>query len=700
MDRILTLVNPEAGQTTGHSTQLELDYFDLVENANDIIYTHDLTGKLTSINKAAERITGYSREEATGTDLIQWLDPASRETALEMLRQKLGGCPRTTYEVTLLTKEGRRVALEVSTRLLFRGGVPVGVQGIARDITDRKRAEMLERDRNRVLQLVAANEPLESVLAGLCRLVERQLGAARCTIRLAENGKPETGGSSDAGFAENQEPQMASNLRRISILADDGSLIGEFLIEAGAFSLDPAQEANVAEAAQRLAVVAIEHRQLADRLEHQATHDPLTGLPNRTLLEKRLEPALGQASAHSRLLALFFIDLDRFKQVNDTLGHATGDRILAEAAHRLASCLRKSDLLARMGGDEFTVVASDLSDSRDAARIAEKILEAFREPFVFEGQELFLTASIGISLFPRDGGDAAVLQRNADAAMYRAKSHGKNGYEFFTPEMGVAALERLELDSTLRRAQERGELQLRYQPQVDRGSRLAGFEALLIWNHSKLGVVQPAQFIPIAEESGLILPIGSWAIEEACRQAAGWVRAGLPRAAVAVNVSAMQFARPDFVETVAQALAETGLDPCLLELELTESLVLRRLEESIRQMERLRALGVRISIDDFGTGYSSLSYLRRLPIHALKIDRSFLHGPVNENSALPLIEAIIALGHGLGLAVVAEGVEDGGQFESLRAAGCDRFQGYLWGEAVPADCAATLLESGVLPGRP
>jgi len=442
-------------------------------------------------------------------------------------------------------------------------------------------------------------------------------------------------------------------------------------------------------------VVAIEHRQLTDQLAYQALHDALTGLPNRALLEHRLDQTLAGARRHNWQLAVLFIDLDRFKQINDTLGHALGDQVLQRVAHRLEGCLRKSDFLARMGGDEFTVLLAELADSRDALRVAEKLLASFEEPFQIEGHDLFLTCSVGISLFPRDGKDAVTLQRKADTAMYRAKNRGKNSCEFFAPEFGVAALERLEIENSLRRALDNQELHLYYQPQVDAGGKLAGFEALLAWHHPKLGMTSPAQFIPVAEESGMIVPIGSWVLAEACRQGAVWQHSGCPRVRVAVNVSATQFSRVDFIDTVTEALSVSGLDPSLLELELTEGVVVRDLEESIRQMERVRALGVGISIDDFGTGYSSLSYLRRLPIDALKIDQSFLQEIDREPNTIPLVKAIVALAHGLHLTVVAEGVENQGQLEALRNVGCDLFQGYLLGEPVPAVIAEQLILEGI-----
>ena len=680
----------------------EDSYRELFENAADIVYTHDLRGAITSINKAAERITGFGRAEALGMNIMDMLDPPSRELASEMIRQKLGGSPHTAYELTIVTKDSRRVALEVGTRLLFRRGLPAGVQGIARDITGRKKAEILEHDRNQVLELIAGNESLESVLSRLCRLIERQCADVLCSVLLCRGGRLLLGAapSLPPKYTEALESPDLKVCWSVPILSRDDTLLGTFKLYRRDSYEPGLAELSILEMARRLAVVAIEQRQLTDQLAHQALHDTLTGLPNRALFEQRVAQALLDARRHNWLLAVLFIDLDRFKQVNDTLGHLAGDQVLEQVSRRLENCLRKSDSLARMGGDEFTLVLTELKDPRDALRVAQKLLGAFQAPFRVDEYELFLTTSIGISLYPRDGRDAATLQKNADTAMYRAKNRGKNNCEFFTPELGAAALERLEIENALRRAMENGELQLYYQPQAEMSGELSGFEALLVWNHPKLGVTPPAQFIPVAEDSGMIVPIGAWVLAEACRQNAAWQASGRPGMKVAVNVSPMQFARADFAETVSQALAQSGLEPPLLELELTENVVMRDIEESVRQMERLRALGVSISIDDFGTGYSSLSYLRRLPIDTLKIDQSFLQDLGNESNTVPLVQAIVTLAHGLGLTVVAEGVENRRQFEVLRSVGCDKFQGYLLGEPLPAEAAGRLLAKAGLPSLP
>ncbi len=667
----------------------EDQYRELFENAVDIVYTHDLEGNLTSINKAGERIIGYGREEALRMNILQLLDAESRQRTLEMIRQQLGGGLHPAYEVAIATKDGRRVALEIGTRLLFRGGVPHAIQGIARDITARKRGELLEQDRNRVLELVASNEPLEKVLGGLCALVERQCGGdAACCIFLQRDGRL-TLAAAPSLPPDRRASLEAMDLEQTRLLAPilsggEARLGALLLLPRDGHGTKP-EELEILDKARRLAVVAIEQRQLTDQLAHQARHDALTGLPNRSFLQERLEEAVADARRDSRLLAVLFIDLDRFKQINDTLGHPVGDLVLQQVAQRLAAPLRQCDILGRLGGDEFMVLLMDLPDQQYARKVARELLDALKAPFHVESYELFVTASIGISLCPRDGHDSATLQRNADSAMYRAKNRGKNSFEFFTKGLGAAVMERLEIENALRRAVEHEEMQLHFQPQAEMDGKLAGLEALLVWNHPKLGDIPPTQFIPVAEESGLIVPLGAWALAEACWRCAAWHRTSHPNVKVAVNVSAMQIAKGDFVWAVSQALSKSALEPSLLELELTESVVMRDPEESSRLMQRLRALGVSISIDDFGTGYSSLSYLRDLPIDTLKIDQMFLREVDSDPNTVPLLKAIVALAHSLRLAVVAEGVETQRQLEALRQVGCDRVQGFLIGEPMSAE---------------
>ncbi|UQN10098.1 EAL domain-containing protein [Deinococcus sp. QL22] len=438
------------------------------------------------------------------------------------------------------------------------------------------------------------------------------------------------------------------------------------------------------------AAAAVEQRELTDQLAHQATHDSLTGLPNRALFEDRLEQAIHGAGRHGGSVVLLVIDLDGFKRVNDSLGHHAGDELLRQVARRILGRLQAGDTLSRMGGDEFTVVMPAFRDPSDAVRIGTELLKTLEGAFWVDERELFVTCSAGLAVYPEDGHDAATLQRHADVAMYRAKTAGKDTLRCFAPEMNETAQERLELEGGLRRALALGELELHYQPQVTLSGRPVAVEALVRWRHPILGLVLPEKFIPTAEESGLIVAIGGWVLTEACRQAAVWRDAGWP-IRVAVNVSALQFARPDFFDTVEQAIKDAGLDPSLLEVELTESLVMRDPKDSARQMERLRALGVRVAVDDFGTGYSSLSYLHWLPIDVLKIDRSFVAGLGAPRNTQALVQAIVALARALGLTVVAEGVETTAQLAFLSELGCDLAQGYLFTKPMPAKEASAFL---------
>ncbi len=434
-----------------------------------------------------------------------------------------------------------------------------------------------------------------------------------------------------------------------------------------------------------------------ERLDYQAHHDLLTDLPNRLLFEDRLSHALQRAKRESEHVAVLFVDLDRFKNINDTLGHPVGDRVLQEVAKRLASSLRQTDTVARLGGDEFTVILEDVNGEIEAGLVAEKLLDDLRRPVKAEGQDFFVSASIGVSLFPRDGDDVATLVKNADAAMYRAKEQGRNSYEFYAQEMTSFAVERFTIESELRHAIQRKELYLAYQPQfaIDSG-RMVGAEALLRWRHPEKGVISPAKFIPLAEETGLIVAIGEWVLRSACAQMREWVDRGYPIGQVAVNASGVELRRGAFLETVQRALADAGLPARHLEIEVTEGFIMMQAENGIAVLDSLRKLGVNLAIDDFGTGYSSLSYLKRLPIEKLKIDQGFVRGLPDDGHDAAISRAVIALGRSMGLRVIAEGVETQEQWDFLRQAGCDQVQGYLLGRPVSAAELGEILAASAL----
>nr|WP_246264605.1 EAL domain-containing protein [Aromatoleum toluvorans] len=415
-----------------------------------------------------------------------------------------------------------------------------------------------------------------------------------------------------------------------------------------------------------------------------ALHDPLTDLPNRQLFSERLEAAVARARADRRAVAVLLLDLDRFNAINESFGHAYGDLLLQAVAGRLATCLPR-DTLAHFGGDTFAAFVPDFLHLREPVVVAERLLAALSsQPFELVGHTVYAAASVGITLFPGDAAHAAALLENADTALYRAKGEGGGTYQFYTPQMKTQVLDRLDLETRLRGAAERGELVLEYQPQVDIASGdIVGFEALARWDEPELGRVAPTRFIPIAEETGLVESIGEWALAAACRQNKAWQLAGLPPLRAAVNVSARQF-RHGVEKIVARVLAETGLDPCYLELEITESSLMECAPESVEVLRKLRELGVQLSIDDFGTGYSAMSYLKRLPVATLKIDRSFVSDIAHDADSAAIVRAIVAVAHSLNLKVVAEGVETVEQLENLRAHGCDEVQGFVVGRPLPA----------------
>jgi diguanylate cyclase (GGDEF)-like protein len=438
----------------------------------------------------------------------------------------------------------------------------------------------------------------------------------------------------------------------------------------------------------------IERKRYQVQLEHQANYDALTGLPNRNLLHDRLRQAVYSQRA-ARAIAVVFMDLDHFKFVNDSLGHSTGDLLLKAMGERLRTVLREGDTVGRVGGDEFVLILNDQSNEEIIYRAMQRISSKVSEPITIEGKELYVSCSAGISIYPQDGRDVDTLLKNADAAMYRAKEHGRSNFQFYTSEMNERVNERLALENALRRALERHELTLHYQQKVNlRTGQVVGAEALVRWLHPEWGLVRPARFIPLAEETGLIVNIGEWVLREACRQTRAWLDAGLDPGVVSVNLSVRQFRQEGLVAAVARILDETRLNPAQLEMELTESMVMGNVDQAIAVLQGLKQLGVTLSVDDFGTGYSSLSYLKDLPIDTLKIDRSFVRdiGSGAEADDGVLAQAIISLGHALHLKVIAEGVETDAQLRFLRRHGCDEVQGFFHGEPVPPDMHAKLLE--------
>ncbi|MCH8921085.1 MAG: EAL domain-containing protein, partial [Chloroflexi bacterium] len=442
-----------------------------------------------------------------------------------------------------------------------------------------------------------------------------------------------------------------------------------------------------------------ERKQAEETIKHLAYHDALTNLANRTMFEDRLAVTLAQARRKGRMAAVMFLDLDQFKVVNDTVGHALGDRLLQSVAERLTGLVRDGDTVARVGGDEFTLLLAEVERVEEVAEVAERVLDALRQPWVLNGHEFRITTSIGIAMFPSDGEDADSLLSNADTAMYRAKDQGRDNYKLYTPAMNARIVERLALENSLRHGLERGEFLVYYQPQVDIASgKIVGMEALVRWQHPERGLVFPAEFIPVAEETGLIVPLGEWVLRTACAQNKAWQEAGFPPMRVAVNLSARQFQQRDLIEEVDVVLKETGLEARWLQLEITEGMAMQDVESNIAVLRKLREMGVQIAIDDFGTGHSSLSYLSRLPIDVIKIDQSFIQDLTTDPNDAAIARSIIVMAHNLKLKVIAEGVETEEQLAFLKKRRCDEMQGYLFSKPAPAEAFEEMLkQSGRTP---
>jgi diguanylate cyclase (GGDEF)-like protein len=434
-----------------------------------------------------------------------------------------------------------------------------------------------------------------------------------------------------------------------------------------------------------------------ERIEYLASHDSLTGLPNREMFNELLHHAIEAARRHRRQFAVLFIDLDRFKIINDSLGHEAGDILLVEIANRLRHNLRSSDIVARLGGDEFVVMLEQAARREDIEVLTRKLLSVVSEPIQLSGHECHTTASIGVAMFPADGSDVHTLTKNADMAMYLVKEDGKNDFRFFTKQVKMQSIERLTLETSLRHALDRNEFSLHYQPKVDLATRqITGVEALLRWTHPERGMLPPAQFIPLAEETGLIVPIGCWVLKEACAQNMAWQRRGLRPVSMAVNLSPRQFVDENLLHDIDEALAASGMSPVLLQLEVTESMVMRNVSRAVKVLDAIQSRGIRLAIDDFGTGYSSMSLMKQFPIDTIKIDRSFVRDLPKDSEDQAITQAIISMGKALGMTVIAEGVETAEQETFLRNHACDEMQGYLFSKPVPPEQLAELLRSGPL----
>lgn len=688
---------------------------------------HKWADNSQSTEAGFEELAARTRQTALQVESVLTVTPFLRVLALLCI-----GLMLKRYMLRLVGNRDRLEGELRHERSMLEERIEARTAELQSEVAERMRVEQLNRGRNQILEMLTREQPAHDIFQALVDTVARDRSNWCCALHLVDNGTLRMEAFSDL------PPKLTAKLQQLSIdmndapeafalgerkrktiedlsnervpwpqllhahgiqslwsapiIAPDGTPLGTITIYSRLLARPGQHDWEMLESHAQMASMMIERYRLQDELRRHAFHDSLTGLPNRLLGEQQLSAAIGRSQRSDTNLAVLWIDLDKFKQTNDVHGHVAGDYVLKEIAVRLSNRFSGSDTVARVGGDEFMAVLEGVTDREAVEKIAADLVGELGSPVPFQGVALNIAASIGVSFFPEDGDCADLLQRNADLAMYEAK-FGLYGFRAYSPALDKALSERRELEKAMSHALKHGGFVLHYQPLYEPKGALAGFEALLRFPHPELGMISPARLIPIAEDSHMIVALGSWVLREACRQNRVWELAGsgIP---VAVNISAMQFAREDFAEEVAQVLAETGLAPELLELELTESVMVKDFAESRRQLQKLKRLGVRIAVDDFGTGYSSLNNLHRLPIDMLKIDRSFTQALGELNGTLPIVEGIITMAHSMGMLVVAEGVETLEQMETLSLKGCDYLQGYLFSKPVDAESAALLLANG------
>lgn len=678
----------------------ETRYRDLFENANDIIYTHDLRGNFTSLNRTGELITGYTRDEALKMNILHVVAPGSLPAAKEMTARKLASNESTTYEIDIIAKDGRTVPLELSTRLIMHKGSPVGVQGIGRDITERRRVEgELKLSENRFRQLGEGifHQVWTATPDGLLDYVNER------TLEYFDKESSELLG---IGWEDVVHPDdLPGCLEKWAESLSTGQIyIVEFRLRRsdGVYRWHRAvanpgtdTEGNIIKWYGTNTDID-DQKHSEEMLNYYASHDALTGLPNRAEFMKHLQLAIERSKTlENSRFAVLFLDLDRFKVINDSLGHVIGDKLLSAIAERLNSLVRPGDVVARLGGDEFTILLNRTGERKEVTVIANRVQQNLGKPFEINGYEVFTSASIGIIVSDQIEREPEDYLRDADSAMYRAKEAGKARYEVFDSGMHARNMNLLLLETDLRKAVANNDFEALYQPIVDLfDGTVSEFEALLRWHHPKLGTIMPEEFVTIAEETGLIVPIGQWILRQACEQLAEWQRQTDRQLSISVNLSARELMHPALIGMLNDAIRESGIKPNQLKLEVTENTIMEQSHRSMQILSELRNLGVSLSTDDFGTGYSSLSYLERFPFDRLKIDRSFIDKMNRDNRSESIVKTILMLGQNLGIEVVAEGIETIEQLEKLRSLGCRLGQGYYFSKPLLREQVEKLLDLG------
>ncbi len=714
----------------------------LIDVVPDYLWVKDIESHFLVVNKALTVDAGLP----TTGDLLGLCDhdihapelaQGFRAREQEILNT---GQPMLDFEEHVLDSKG-------APKWLLSSKVPLrnerneifGLVGISRDITERKQADILRNGQAQILEMIALSAPLGEILDRLMRLVESQLtGIYGSVLLLDKDGHtlrhgaapslaetytkaidgvrigPKVGSCGTAVYRREavivtdiMSDPLWEDYRGLAaeygyrscwstpILSHQGTVLGVFAMYSLSVREPTAAETRLIDVTTRIAGIAIERKRAEDQISFLAHHDVLTGLPNRSLLKDRLTQAILQTQRYNPWVSVVFIDLDNFKTINDSLGHTAGDELLKAVASRMSANVRATDTVVRLGGDEFVILLADQPASPEAVSATlDKIRTAIAEPVPIDGRSLYVTCSVGVATFPNDGVDPETLLMNADAAMYKAKEAGRDNVQFYTTEMNTRVHEKLALQHEMRDGIARSEFTLLYQPQVDmRSGHVFAVEALLRWNHPSLGLMVPNNFVPMAEETGLIVPIGDWVLHEACRQNKAWQDAGLPRVNICVNVSARQFREKNLISRVVHALDESGMEARYLELEITESLIMQDVEQAVAMMKELQNLGVKISIDDFGTGYSSLNALKTFPVARLKIDKSFINNLATNDSDKAVAGAVISLGQKLNLRVIAEGVETAEQVAFLRDNNCDEIQGFYFSRPIGSGAIESMLQS-------